>query len=127
MNIWLVSMECAGLVEAGGVKNVTYSLCKALSQKGNSVSLFIPVFGCSTFENVFGYDDVNVERVFINIGNKQETVEFTSGRLKDTNVKIIFINHPSFAQNKAFMYIQWKNKRWILSVYAEKAILILCS
>lgn len=111
MNIWLVSMECAGLVEAGGVKNVTYSLCKALSQKGNSVTLFIPVFGCSTFENVFGYDDVNVERVFINIGNKQETVEFTTGRLKDTNVKIFFINHPSFAQKQGvYVYTMEEQK-----------------
>ena len=31
MKIWVVSMECAGIAEAGGVKNVAFSLCKEFS------------------------------------------------------------------------------------------------
>ena len=42
MNLWCVSMECAGIAEAGGVKNVTYSLCKEFSLLGHCVTLFIP-------------------------------------------------------------------------------------
>ena len=52
MNIWIVSMECAGIVEAGGVKNVTYSLCKEFAKLGNNVSLIIPVFSSTDFKNI---------------------------------------------------------------------------
>ena len=42
-------MECAGIAEAGGVKNVTYSLCKEFSLLGHNVTLFIPSFKCTQF------------------------------------------------------------------------------
>ena len=42
MNIWNVSMECAGIIEAGGVKNVTYSLCKEVYELNHKSTLFIP-------------------------------------------------------------------------------------
>ena len=32
MKLWIVSMECAGIAEAGGVKNVTFSLCNEFSK-----------------------------------------------------------------------------------------------
>ena len=50
MKIWIVSMECAGIAEAGGVKNVTFSLCKELSLIGHEITLFIPVYKCTSYE-----------------------------------------------------------------------------
>ena len=50
MKIWIVSMECAGISEAGGVKNVTLSLCKELSLLKHDVTLFIPLFKCSNMQ-----------------------------------------------------------------------------
>ena len=44
MTLWFVSMECANIAEAGGVKNVAFSLCKEFALLGHKVSLFIPVF-----------------------------------------------------------------------------------
>ena len=43
-------MECAGIAEAGGVKNVTFSLCKEFSELGNDVTLFMPVYKCTSYE-----------------------------------------------------------------------------
>ena len=37
MKIWVVSMECAGIAEAGGVKNVSFSLCKEFSDLKNNL------------------------------------------------------------------------------------------
>ena len=50
MKFWIVSMECAGIAEAGGVKNVSFSLCKELALAGHSVTLFIPYFKCTSLE-----------------------------------------------------------------------------
>ena len=47
MKFWIVSMECADIVEAGGVKNVTFSLCNELSKLNHKVTLFLPVFNIS--------------------------------------------------------------------------------
>ena len=59
MNLWCVSMECAGIAEAGGVKNVTYSLCKEFSLLGHSVTLFIPSFKCTQWNLL-----QNIQKVF---------------------------------------------------------------
>ncbi|MBQ5472002.1 MAG: glycogen/starch synthase [Treponema sp.] len=107
MNIWLVSMECAGLAEAGGVKNVTYSLCKTLSYLGNEVTLFIPVYACSSFDEVEDYNTKNWTSADVLIGHNLERVVFTTGRLKGTKVKIVFVNHPSFSEKQAvYVYTQ---------------------
>ena len=52
MKIWIVSMECAGIVEAGGVKDVTYALCENFAKEGNDVTLFIPVFAANSFSSL---------------------------------------------------------------------------
>ena len=52
MKIWLATMECAGIAEAGGVKDVSYSLAKGFDKAGSKVTLFIPVFGCTVFNNI---------------------------------------------------------------------------
>ena len=51
-NIWLISREYAGIAEAGGVKNVTCSLCEGLSCKGMNVTLLIPRYKCTDFSSV---------------------------------------------------------------------------
>ncbi len=43
-------MECAGIIEAGGVKNVTFSLCKEFADLGHKVTLFIPVFKTNSWD-----------------------------------------------------------------------------
>ena len=52
MTLWFVSMECANIAEAGGVKNVTFSLCKEFALLGHKVSLFIPVFKCNSWDKL---------------------------------------------------------------------------
>ena len=52
MKIWIISMECAGIVEAGGVKDVTYALCENFVKEGNDVTFFIPVFAANSFSSL---------------------------------------------------------------------------
>ena len=52
MKLWFVSMECAGIVEAGGVKNVTFSLAKEFADLNHKVTLFLPVFKCNCWNEV---------------------------------------------------------------------------
>lgn len=99
MKIWNVSMECAGIAEAGGVKNVTFSLCKEFADLNHKVTLFIPVFKCNTWDLITDYSDLfNAE---VNICGKKEAVTYTKGICKDGNFDVIFINHPVFAEKEA--------------------------
>ena len=79
MTLWFVSMECANIAEAGGVKNVTFSLCKEFALLGHKVSLFIPVFKCNSWDKL---SDVQKDciKTQIDICNK-----------KDSNTKILSI------------------------------------
>lgn len=93
-------MECAGLAEAGGVKSVAYSVSSELALAGNDVTLFIPVYACSSFDCVSDLKD-GVAETEIDLCGKKEKIKFSFGRFTDTPVKIIFIHHPSFAEKRA--------------------------
>ena len=74
MKIWVVSMECAGLAEAGGVKNVTHSLCQEFANKNNEVTLFTPIFGCTNFDSIENYQEENIPQVKIDMCDKPEYI-----------------------------------------------------
>lgn len=110
LKLWISSMECAGIAEAGGVKNVTFSLCKEFSLLQNDVTLFIPVFKCSSFSNIINLNDDYIKNVVIKHCQKDEIVSFSTGICKDGNFKVVFINHPSFSE-KENIYTYTENEQ----------------
>jgi len=103
MKLWVVSMECAGIAEAGGVKNVTYSLCKEFFELNHSVTLFIPVFGCTSFENLEKKappEDGPLTSV-VTLCGKKETVTYTQAVSKAGGFDVVLINNPRFAEKQA--------------------------
>ena len=90
MKLWTVTMECAGLAEAGGVKSVAYSVSDEAARQGYDVTLFIPVYACSEFDCVTDVKD-DILSADIAVCNKKERVDFSTGRFKNTPVKIVFI------------------------------------
>ncbi|MCQ2584655.1 MAG: glycogen/starch synthase [Treponema sp.] len=111
MNIWIASHECSGIAEAGGVKNVTFSLCKELYRAGNNSVLFIPVFHCTSFCEVKGMQR-NVVETKIEVCGKDETIAYTLAFSKSWNFKIVFVEHPSFAEKEAvYTYTQNEEKK----------------
>ena len=100
MNIWLVSREYVGIAEAGGVKNVTTSLCESLARRGHDVTVFLPCYGCTDLSHVHLNDvetDDSFARVFVR--DSEEEVNFLSGTIGGVN--IVFVQHDSFAQKRA--------------------------
>ena len=104
MKIWLATMECAGIAEAGGVKDVSYSLATGFARAGNDVTLFIPVFGCTSFSAVEKLQKNAVQDVSIPIGEKDEKISYSTALLSGTAVRVVFVHHPSF-QNKRAVYV----------------------
>lgn len=100
MNIWICSHECSGISEAGGVKNVTFSLCKEFQKLGSSVTLFIPKFKCTSFKEVQIVQE-NVFSTEIPICQKNEIVSFTKGKSKNFGFNIVFVEHPCFSEKEA--------------------------
>ncbi len=100
MKIWFVSMECANIAEAGGVKNVTFSLCKEFALLGHEVSLFIPVFKCNSWDKL---SDLKKEHhsTKINICGKDESVSYTRALYKECGFEVILVNHPVFSEKEA--------------------------
>ncbi|MDY5123954.1 MAG: glycogen/starch synthase [Treponema sp.] len=98
MKLWIVSMECAGIAEAGGVKNVTYSLCKEFSELNHKTTLFIPVFGCNSWEHIADVEDV--QSVEFELCGKKETVTYSKGFNTEGNFNVVFINHHGFSEKE---------------------------
>ena len=111
MRLWFVSMECANIAEAGGVKNVTFSLCKEFASLGHDVTLFIPVFKCNTWDPL---TDVcrNIGEATVSISHRKEAVMYTNAVCTQGNFKVILINHPSFAEKEA-VYTYTENEQRI--------------
>src|SRR5574344_1092770 len=101
MNIWSVSMEYAGINEAGGVKNVTCSLSEELARCGNTVTVFLPAFGCTSFDSVENLKMYDLPPVEIAIAGRHERVSFSTGTVRGTDVHVVFVHHPSFSEKQA--------------------------
>jgi starch synthase len=101
MNIWVVSMEYAGIAEAGGVKNVACSLSEEFDRCGHHVTVFIPVFSCTSFDLIDTLSENCVSPAVIDICGQRKTVSYTSGKIQGTGITVIFICHPLFAEKQA--------------------------
>ena len=88
-------MECAGLIEAGGVKDVTHALCDSFSQKNNEVTLFIPFFGCTNLENIKDFKE-NVAKAVVPICGQMIEVTYSTARFVKNNARIVFVNHLAY-------------------------------
>lgn len=100
MKLWFVSMECAGIAEAGGVKNVTFSLCKEFAELGHRVTLFIPVFKCNTWDIVRDLKE-NAEEADVSLCGCTEKVKYSTAVCTAGGFNLVFINHPAFAEKEA--------------------------
>ena len=109
MKIWVVSNECSGLSEAGGVKDVTYSLCENFSQK-NDVTLFIPLYGCTNLSCVKFTGDKELEGK-VSLCGQNISVKFSKALLISTGIKIVFIKHQAYSEKKGvYVYTQEEEK-----------------
>jgi len=100
MKLWIVSMECAGIAEAGGVKNVTYSLCKEFAELNNKVTLFIPVFGCTNFDNV-SFESEEEKKAELYLCGKEYEVSYKKAKSAEGKFDIVFVNHQVFSEKEA--------------------------
>lgn len=106
MKIWIASMECAGIVEAGGVKNVTYSLCEGFSKAGHEVTLFIPVFATTRFDSLEDFEP-DVLGTEISTCETNIYVSYSSAKFKNFKGNVILINHPAFSEKHGvYVYTQ---------------------
>ena len=109
MNLWCVSMECAGIAEAGGVKNVTYSLCKEFSLLGHNVTLFIPAFKCTQLDLLH---DIKKDFFSLQIDfcDKKEGISYTKAVFSEGNFQVILVNHKCFSEKEA-VYTYTENEQ----------------
>ena len=100
MKFWIVSMECAGIAEAGGVKNVSFSLCKELSLLGHEVTLFIPYFKCTSLKLIKDINKESEVSLEVPICAKNETVLFRHAVCTQGNFNVIFVHHPCYEEKE---------------------------
>ena len=101
MKFWIVSMECAGIAEAGGVKNVSFSLCKELADAGHSVTLFIPYFKCTSLELIKNLGKADEVVLQVPMCAKEESVSYQKAVCTQGDYNVIFVHHPCFEEKEA--------------------------
>lgn len=100
MKLWFASMECAGIVEAGGVKNVTLALCKGFSLLKHKVTLFIPVFKSNSYDKIYNLQKKIIDDIEIFHCGKNEVISYDRAFSSEGDFEIIFIKHPSFYEKE---------------------------
>ena len=98
MRIWQISREYAGIAEAGGVKNVTTSICEELTREGYDVTFFMPLYKCTCFDLLQGYEKDIFPKTKIEVCGKMYEVGFDKAVCN--GVKIVFITNAAFAQKR---------------------------
>ncbi len=97
MNIWMVSREYAGIAEAGGVKNVVCSLSEALVRTGNSVTCFLPFYGCVNSQVLSVFKQYEYETTVFSAGANY-SVSYSSGFLN--GVRIVLVGAECFYEKQ---------------------------
>ena len=100
MKFWIVSMECAGIAEAGGVKNVSFSLCKELALLGHSVTLFIPYFKCTSLSLIKKEKSAENISLEVTMCGKNESITYENALCTQGNFNVIFVHHPCFEEKE---------------------------
>lgn len=118
MNLWVVSMECAGIAEAGGVKNVTFSLCKEFSKLQKNVTLFIPIYKTTCFDLIKDFKESFVQDIEVYHCGKTEKVSFCKGICTEGDFNVVFIKHPAF-YNKEGVYTYTENEHKINPAFTK--------
>ena len=116
MKLWFVSMECAGIVEAGGVKNVTFSLAKEFADLNHKVTLFLPVFQCNRWDEVKEVHNCEKE-MEVSLCAGTQKVSYVLAKSIHSNFDIVFIRHPIMEEKEdIYTYTeneQLKNPEWV--------------
>ncbi len=100
MNFWIVSMECAGIAEAGGVKNVSFSLCKELALLGHTVTLFIPYFKCTSLNIIKTKAKAEPLALEVSMCGKNESVIYEQAVCTQGDFNVVFVHHPCFEEKE---------------------------
>lgn len=100
MKLWFVSMECAGIIEAGGVKNVTLALCKEFSLLKHKVTLFLPIFKSTNYDKLFNIQENVFQNIEISHCGKTEFVSYDKAICSEGNFEVILIKHPAFYEKE---------------------------
>ncbi|HIW35882.1 MAG TPA: glycogen/starch synthase [Candidatus Treponema faecavium] len=93
-SIWLISREYAGIAEAGGVKNVSCSLCEGLVRRGTRTMLFIPLYACTVLDAVDSFTELT-DYCRIHIAGHDHHVGWARGVMN--GVDIVFIISSLFS------------------------------
>lgn len=110
MKIWVVSMECAGIAEAGGVKNVAFSLCKEFSELKHKTTLFIPVYKCTCLDSLFEFNNIETPAE-VELCGRKEKVTFTTAK-STSNFDVVLVKHRLFAEKEAvYTYTENEEKQ----------------
>ncbi len=99
MNIWTVAREYSGIAEAGGVKDVSCALSESLVRIGETVTLFIPLYGCTDLSSINDFTCVWHRPVEISVCQKRMIVTFSCGTKNGVN--IVFIGNKAFSEKNA--------------------------
>ena len=97
-NIWQISREYAGIAEAGGVKNVVCSLSEVLAENDFNVTVFMPLYGCTSFSCIKDYSEIPDSTVKICVNGTEYDVSF--GKASSRRVNFVFIISPLFTEKK---------------------------
>lgn len=92
-------MECAGIAEAGGVKNVTQSLCKNLKDQGHNTTLFIPWYKCTSTKYIKMISQ-EPQVASVTICGGETCFNYKKAVSTDGDYNIIFIEHNCFSEKE---------------------------
>jgi starch synthase len=96
--IWFVCREYAEIAEAGGVKNIVCSLCEELAERGNDVTVFIPLYPFTNLSKVKKLTKTGLHTT-IQIRGTVFPASFSLGKVK--NVSFVFVESVLFENRRA--------------------------
>jgi starch synthase len=96
MKICFVTSECYPFVKTGGLADVSGSLPAALSDLGEDIKIFLPLYSLIDRAKYNIRKTDNIINVPVNLGDIEYTFDLWYSKLPDTKIDVFFIDCPEF-------------------------------
>lgn len=94
MKILMVSSECVPYAKSGGLADVVAALSRQLGLLGHDVRILIPGYSFIDLNNF----ETTIDNLNVVMGLRKETLKIKQKILPDSNVMVLFAEHPLFTE-----------------------------
>ncbi len=118
LRVMFVSSEVAPYSKVGGLADVVGELPLYLDKENVECAIFTPLYGCID-EKKYNIEELDNSELKINLGHTQHIFKLKMCSVKNTKIKVFFIDNPKYFSCFNVVYPKWCDEMYEMQRYVS--------